>query len=459
MPKLAAWYLRDVARCIILLTCFQSTASMVSLSQEKEKSRFEITAHRIKLHIFPLSNGIEVIDTLSIHLTANDVEHIRIGMLPVYKIDYLTINGKKSDFKTERDVIQLEHIPSDSLFQVVIRYSGHLAFHSEFSLLSKDQAVLREEEILPHGPHALGFVRSTIIVPKEWKAISVGRLVAHDTTADSSTYVWEFDQPIPNIGWICAGKFWSEERTDGNPPIAVHLFEDDSNSAAGILSLTKDVVGFYSAKFTQYRFPWLSIVEVEDWVAGRNVLAIAVPGFIMVKKLAFTTEDRFNKALSVLPHEIAHQWWPATVFVEDQDAAFLSEGMCEYSALLYNESRGTATLRDSLSHHPFLRSLIMRIQQGKDVPLQQKADLRALPTHYLKASYVHNMLRHLVGDSTFFQLYHEYAHRFGKTTAHLSDFEHLAEELSGKKLGWFFDQWVKNRGIPRLKIYNVKSVL
>jgi hypothetical protein len=178
---------------------------------------------------------------------------------------------------------------------------------------------------------------------------------------------------------------------------------------------------------------------------------------VMIKKLTLHTDDRFNQARAVLPHEVAHQWWPLTVFIAEEDAALLSEGMCDYSAILFNESRGKLAVRDSLKHHPLLRSLILRVEQGKDIPLQRKADLRSLPTHYLKAAYVHNMLRHIMGDSLFFRLYRGYAARFASREVTLEDFEHLAEELSGRKLDWFFDQWVKNRGIPRLKLYNVKS--
>ena len=136
----------------------------------------------------------------------------------------------------------------------------------------------------------------------------------------------------------------------------------------------------------------------------------------------------------------------------------MSEGFCEYSTLLYQEAHHTMTMRDSLAHHPLLRPLLIRAQQGNDLPLQQKADLRSIPTQYLKASYVHNMLRRIMGDSLFAGLYHQYALRFSEHHATMSDFQHLAETLSGKKLDWFFDQWITKTGIPQMKIYNVKSI-
>jgi hypothetical protein len=131
--------------------------------------------------------------------------------------------------------------------------------------------------------------------------------------------------------------------------------------------------------------------------------------------------------------------------------------MCEYSSLLFNESKGLVGRRDSLGNHPLLHALISKIIDGKDIPLQQKVDMRTIPTQYLKSSYVHNMLRRLLGDSLFVRVYHEYANRYYLKKASLESYQRLAEELSGKDLGWFFDQWIKKRGVPRMKIYNVKS--
>ncbi|MBI4546491.1 MAG: hypothetical protein HY707_00815 [Ignavibacteriae bacterium] len=441
--------------CLILhFICIQ--CGSVS-AQDIDDDKFEIVAHRIRLQLYPLANAISCIDTLSIKKRSKDAEHITLKFLPAYKIERITSKGNDIDYKHEKDYLHLDDIPSDSLFDIVITYSGNLAFRSEFNLLTKDRAVLREEGILPYGRRTLQFVRISLVVPKDWETIVPGRLIRHDSFNDSTLFVWECGEPIPMIGWICAGKFWTLKDDDGGIPITVHVFEEDSSQARKILSLAKDALTYYSENFSPYRFPKLSVVEVEDWVGGPSVLAIAAPSFVMVKKLVFTTADTYNQLEAILPHEVAHQWWPLTAFIEDEDAAFLAEGMCEYSALLFNESRGTKTARDSLGHHPLLRSLLARVSKGKDLPLQQKADLRSLPTHYLKSCYVHNMLRNIVGDSVFFQLYREYARRFAAKRVSMDDFQHLAENLSERELDWFFNQWVKRKGVPRLKIYNVKS--
>jgi hypothetical protein len=233
---------------------------------------------------------------------------------------------------------------------------------------------------------------------------------------------------------------------------------DDSTSASGLNALSGKIVRFYSERFSSYRFRNLSIVEVDNWVAGNSVLAMASPGFIMVKKFAFSTDDKFNKVESILAHEIAHQWWPLTVFMGDDDLPFLSEGLCEYSAGLYNISAGKLSGRDSLGNHPLYRPLLLRILNNEDTPLRQKADMRYTQTHYLKGAYIHHMLAKLMGEAKSTQLYRLFADRFSEKESHIKDFIALSESLAGRSLKWFFDQWLDRTDIPQFKLYNVKTM-
>ena len=423
-------------------------------AQEREVEGYQIIAHRASVYLTPEANSISCVDTISIRLPSTTPTQITLNLFRPFEIKKVTMNGRNASFKRSRDAISIEGIPSAHEVDIVLWYATRTPFRTETTAMTNERAILREEEILPQGQRALEFVRLNLVVPKGWETVTVGRLVARDSTETSSIFTWESDVPLPMIGAICAGRYWTlEDKASG---VSVHLFQEDSSAATRVLAQAKDVLRFYNQRFTPYRFPKLAIVEIEDWVSGPNVLAVAVPSFVMVKQIAFTTDDAFNQAKAILPHEIAHQWWPATVFVNEKDLPFLAEGMCEYSSILYNESSGIKTIRDTLSHHPFLRPLINHLLKGKDVPLQQATDMRSLYTQYLKASYVHNMLRRIVGDSVFFRLYHEFAERYASRQASLEDFSRLADELSGKKLDWFFDQWVRKSGVPRLKMYNVR---
>lgn len=418
---------------------------------------FEILSHRASLVVSPRGGSLSCVDTMSIRLLATRKDEIDLTLLRFYEVSGVRIDGKRADFIRGQDLLRLTDLPSDTVMSLVVSYSGILTFVSEFTKLDADRAILREEEVLPGGPRAYRFVRISVTVPEDWDVYTAGGVVARLPGPGSLTVVSEEAEPLGSIGWICAGHFWTASDSTGGFPVSVHMDRDDTARARRVIRLAKDVLEFYGRKFSPYRFRKLDIIEVADWVAGRNVMAIAPPSLVMVKRLAFETTDAFNQAEAVLPHEIAHQWWPSTVFIRD-DHAFLTEGMCEYSSYLYHESSGRYSVRDSFANHPLLRPLLIQVARGTDVPLMDAADLRSMPTQYLKASYVHHMLRRVMGDGAFLRLYRDFASEFALKEAGINDFQRLAERISGKALSWFFDEWVRRKGAPRLKLYNVKSL-
>jgi aminopeptidase N len=62
------------------------------------------------------------------------------------------------------------------------------------------------------------------------------------------------------------------------------------------------------------------------------------------------------------------------------------------------------------------------------------------------------MLRETVGDEMFWKSLNLYLnrHKFGNVES--ADLQKAFEETTGKDLDWFFDQWVRKAGYPKLKI-------
>jgi len=61
------------------------------------------------------------------------------------------------------------------------------------------------------------------------------------------------------------------------------------------------------------------------------------------------------------------------------------------------------------------------------------------------------MLRHVLGDSVFFRAVKAYAgdQRFRFCVATTEDFRLVCETISGKQLGYFFDEWIYDESYPR----------
>ena len=156
-----------------------------------------------------------------------------------------------------------------------------------------------------------------------------------------------------------------------------------------------------------------------------------------------------------MAHEMAHQWFGQAVGWKNYHEQWLSEGFAQYFAALYaRERRGEGTFRDILRQ--FRRWAIEDSDQGP-VYLGYRLGhiknetrvFRALV--YNKGAAVLHMLRGLVGDEHFFTgLRRFYAqNRFKK--AGTDDLRKAMEAESGRNLERFFERWIYDSTIPRLR--------
>jgi aminopeptidase N len=59
-----------------------------------------------------------------------------------------------------------------------------------------------------------------------------------------------------------------------------------------------------------------------------------------------------------------------------------------------------------------------------------------------------HVLRGLIGTERFWQGIREYYRRYRDSNASTDDLRHVMEEVSGRDLGWFFQQWLVRAGSP-----------
>lgn len=417
---------------------------------------YEIVGHKALIKLYPQESVISISDTISYRFKEKGITELVMILNPLLKVENIFSDGRRLKYQQQKEVLKIFGSLKKNA-EIVLNYTGKLPRRTEFSELSESVALLHENEIFPLGTKSYEFVRLTVQAPSQWSVIAIGELIGQFIENDSTKFIYQNDQLVQTLGWICGGDYFVRSKITNGYTLSTYLFDEDSTFSDGIISHLEKTVSTYSEHFSPYRFSKLAIVEVEDWVAGRAVLAAAYPSVILVKKQAFQTEDSFNNVNTILPHEVAHQWWPLTVFLSEADNALLSEGLCEYSSILFSEWSTEKSARDSLKNSPLLRSLLSRSSKGKDLPLRRKADLRSMPTHYLKAAYVHNMLRLIVGDSVYKLVLKEFAMQRALLVSNSDDFQKLAEKISNKNLDWFFKQWSEQTGIPKIKIYGVKT--
>jgi hypothetical protein len=141
---------------------------------------------------------------------------------------------------------------------------------------------------------------------------------------------------------------------------------------------------------------------------------------------------------------MTHQWWGDCVSVNDWRDVWLSEGFATYGEALFREhAYGMA------SYHSYMESSIMGpvFSTGENFPIYDPNYLWGT-TVYEKGACVVHMLRHVLGDSVFYEAMAAYrqAHEYQSATS--AQFQQDVEGVYGADLTWFFDEWIYDVGWP-----------
>jgi aminopeptidase N len=131
------------------------------------------------------------------------------------------------------------------------------------------------------------------------------------------------------------------------------------------------------------------------------------------------------------------------------DDIWLNEGFATYSEVLYYErASGLAPGRLLSSRYD---DGLYAGQLGPAVVAPAEDPFRFVGAIYDKGAWVVHMLRRVVGDETFFRALREYRRRHERGSATRADLRAVFEELSGRDLKQFFDQWTETPYRPVLR--------
>jgi aminopeptidase N len=162
-----------------------------------------------------------------------------------------------------------------------------------------------------------------------------------------------------------------------------------------------------------------------------------------------TSVGNFDESL--IAHEMAHQWFGDMITMRTWPHIWLNEGFATYCVALYREKKyGLSAFNDEVINHIFPG--IVNGPSGsvyvRDTSTVGQVFNTVLVYH--KGGAVLHMLRHVLGDSVFFSAMKQYAtdKRFMYATASTEDFQSVCEAVSGKSLGYFFNEWIYGQRYP-----------
>jgi aminopeptidase N len=214
---------------------------------------------------------------------------------------------------------------------------------------------------------------------------------------------------------------------------------DNADAARASVERTPEIIDFETTQFGPYPF------EAE----GGTVVTNGALGFALETQTHPTYDGRFWRAGSntyVVAHENAHQWFGDSVSVHGWKDIWLNEGFATYAEWLWSDHQGEGT--------PAEIAQFTYDSRAASDPFWQVLPGDPTPDHqfnnavYMRGGMTLQMLRHTVGDATFFQILQTWArtHQYGNGST--PQFIALANALSGQDLTGLFNTWLFTAGKP-----------
>ena len=358
--------------------------------------------------------------------------------------DRLTVTLGESPAVGDRRVFRIRYrgVPASGLKPLANKYRERMFFAENWPDKAHQWLPLIDH---PSDKATNDFV---VIAPERFKVVANGLLVAETSLNDGrrSTH-WRQSVPIPAWQMVfAAGPF---ERAIGAKeagiPIETWTYLQDKDRASRFEDTSRRVLRFFNDRVGPYPYEKLAAIEAVSPFSGmENAAAI------------FYTEKVFNDSDvdGLVAHEVAHQWFGASVTESDWNDVWLSEGFATYGSLLFIEHEsGPAAFLQGLRRS---RDAVLRAETtepGSTVVHANLTDMnRVIGTNaYQKGAWTLHMLRRLVGEEAFWAGLKAFYTKFRDKTAATGDFRQIMEAASKQELGWFFDQWLRRAGTPTLR--------
>ncbi|MBV9691136.1 MAG: M1 family metallopeptidase [Ktedonobacteraceae bacterium] len=293
-----------------------------------------------------------------------------------------------------------------------------------------------------------------VTVPAQFLTVSNGKLLAVIDNGTTKTHHWR--QDVPHATYLVSlvvGDFAVIEDSYNSKPVNYYVRKDRKNDAHFYLGKTPQMMRFFS-DYTGVEYPYDTYAQtvVELYTGAMEHTTATTHSFMLL------LDERAALDLDYVPvvaHELAHQWFGDLVTCRDWPNAWLNEGFATYFEELWNEhDLGTDWFKVSMKSlkegylgedSRYRRPVVYNVYYDQGMEL--------FDAHiYNKGAWVLHMLRHQLGETAFRRAIQVYLKRYREKEVITADLERTLEEVTGRSLARFFQQWVYSGGYPAFEV-------
>jgi aminopeptidase N len=298
----------------------------------------------------------------------------------------------------------------------------------------------------------------SMTVPARYVTLSNGLLTSQKKNTDGTrTDYWKMDLPhAPYLFFMGVGDYAVVKDSYKGKEVSYFVEKEYAPVARKIFGNTPEMMAFFS-KITGVDYPWSKYAQMtaRDYVSGAMENTTATLHQENSQQDARALLDG-NNWESTIAHELFHQWFGDYVTCESWSNLTLNESFANYSETLWDEYKYGKDAGDAQNYSD-MRGYLQSRSEKKHLVRFYYVDKEEMfdAVSYNKGGRILHMLRNYLGDDAFFKGMNLYltANKFKAAEAH--QLRLAMEEVSGRDLNWFFNQWYFGSGHPQLDInYN-----
>ena len=298
----------------------------------------------------------------------------------------------------------------------------------------------------------------TATVPAKYVTLSNGKLVSQKKNADGTrTDYWKMDLPhAPYLFFLGVGDYAIIKDKYKDKEVNYYVEPEYASVAKKIFGNTPEMIAFYS-KITGVDYPWIKYSQItgRDFVAGAMENTTSTLHQEGAQQDARELTDG-NSWEAVIAHELFHQWFGDYVTTESWSNITLNESFANYSETLWDEYKYGQDAGDEQNFSD-MQGYLQSGSDKKDLVRFYYNDKEDVfdAVSYNKGGRILHMLRNYVGDSAFFKALNLYLTTNKFKSAEAQQLRLAFEEVTGRDLNWYWNQWYYGSGHPKLDItYN-----
>ncbi|WP_457624083.1 ChaN family lipoprotein [Persephonella sp.] len=347
-------------------------------------------------------------------------------------LDIKAVLFGKEKLSTDRAVYSLEISPGKELTVV---YELVLDDYNSEDIIT-DEAISLIGQWYPFLDR-LAVYKLAVEVPGDFILISESEETSVEKKDGKAVYRFKFPYPLEHLHLIGTTKYIVKEEKFNGVLIQAYFFERDIDLADKYIQHAKKHIQDYSQLIGPFPYKRFAIVE-NFFPTGYSMPTFTLIGQRLIR-FPFILKSSF-------PHEILHQWFGCSVYVDDESGNW-AEGLTTYlSDYRFSEDKTSYRKNTILKYLAYA---------GEEFPLtafRGKTDRRSEAIGYGKTMMVFYMLEDIIGTENFRKVLSLIYSNFKFKRVSWGDIRAVVNHVTGEDYSWFFKQWVERKGRPELEI-------